>query len=96
LIASYVNTEFEIITRITLEDNATTGMEFPVVANAVPTNRPGAHVGWGKGLTTSGAVIGAIAEAVERYSASVPDPLRIVEEHLENISALQRVPVCTG
>ncbi|HEX6881663.1 MAG TPA: hypothetical protein VF135_14930, partial [Terriglobales bacterium] len=42
LIASYVNTELDIITRITLEDDATTGMKFPVVANAVPTNRPGA------------------------------------------------------
>lgn len=35
-------------------------------------------VGWGKGLTVAGAVISAVGEAVERYSASLADPDRIV------------------
>jgi ribosomal protein S12 methylthiotransferase accessory factor len=35
-------------------------------------------VGWGKGLTPSDAVLSAVGEAVERYSASLPDPGRIV------------------
>lgn len=35
-------------------------------------------VGWGKGATMAGAVISAMGEAVERYSASLPEPDRIV------------------
>jgi len=35
-------------------------------------------VGWGKGLTVAGALVSAVGEAVERYSASLPDPERIV------------------
>jgi len=34
--------------------------------------------GWGKGLTISGAVLSAVGEAIERYSASVIDPEKIV------------------
>lgn len=34
-------------------------------------------LGWGKGLTISGAVLSAVGEAIERYSASLPDPKRI-------------------
>ncbi len=85
LIASFVHPDEGIIRRITIEDCATTGVTLPVVANAIPADRLGAHVGWGKGLTTSAAVIGAIAESVERYSASVPNPVHIVEAHLEDL-----------
>jgi ribosomal protein S12 methylthiotransferase accessory factor len=35
-------------------------------------------VGWGKGLTLSGAILSAVGEAIERYSASLPDPARII------------------
>ena len=35
-------------------------------------------LGWGKGLTVSGAVLSAVGEAIERYAASLPDPDRIV------------------
>ena len=35
-------------------------------------------LGWGKGLTVSGAVLSAVGEAIERYSASLPDSDRIV------------------
>jgi ribosomal protein S12 methylthiotransferase accessory factor len=35
-------------------------------------------LGWGKGLTISGAVLSAVGEAIERYSASLPDAERII------------------
>jgi len=35
-------------------------------------------VGWGKGLTLNDAVLSAVGEAIERYSASLPDPARLV------------------
>ena len=35
-------------------------------------------IGWGKGLTLPDAVFSAVGEAIERYSASLPDPARIV------------------
>ena len=35
-------------------------------------------LGWGKGLTVSGAVLSAVGEAIERYAASLPDPERII------------------
>jgi thiazole/oxazole-forming peptide maturase SagD family component len=35
-------------------------------------------VGWGKGLTVSGALLSAVGEAIERYSASIPDAARVI------------------
>lgn len=35
-------------------------------------------IGWGKGLTVSGALLSAVGETMERYAASVPDPRRLV------------------
>ena len=35
-------------------------------------------LGWGKGLTLIDAARSAIGEAIERYSASIPDPTRLV------------------
>jgi ribosomal protein S12 methylthiotransferase accessory factor len=35
-------------------------------------------LGWGKGLTISGALLSAIGEAIERYAASLPDARRVV------------------
>jgi ribosomal protein S12 methylthiotransferase accessory factor len=35
-------------------------------------------LGWGKGLSVSGALLSAVGEAIERYSASLPEPGRIV------------------
>lgn len=34
--------------------------------------------GWGKGRSVSDAILSAVGEAIERYSASIPDPDRIV------------------
>ncbi|WP_372504138.1 YcaO-like family protein [Actinokineospora diospyrosa] len=35
-------------------------------------------IGWGKGMTRHAALVSAVGEAIERYSASLPDPDRIV------------------
>ena len=35
-------------------------------------------VGWGKGVTLSAAILSTVGETIERYSASLPDPARIV------------------
>ncbi|GLZ36886.1 TOMM precursor leader peptide-binding protein [Actinokineospora sp. NBRC 105648] len=57
----------------------------PHVATAAPPHLldPGGTpralpVGWGKGMTRRAAIVSAVGEAVERYSASVPDPDRLV------------------
>jgi ribosomal protein S12 methylthiotransferase accessory factor len=42
-------------------------------------------IGWGKGLSLSGALLSAVGEAIERYSASLPDPRRIVWERLDDL-----------
>ncbi|RLK59332.1 YcaO-like family protein [Actinokineospora cianjurensis] len=35
-------------------------------------------IGWGKGMTRHAAIVSAVGEAIERYSASLPDPDRVV------------------
>jgi ribosomal protein S12 methylthiotransferase accessory factor len=59
--------------------------ELPIVVTAAPphvfkddgTLRQ-LPIGWGKGLTRPDAILSAVGEAIERYSASLPDPTRIV------------------
>lgn len=60
-------------------------VSLPIIATAAPPHvidKDGSlrrlPIGWGKGLTVSGAVLSAVGEAIERYSASLPDPKRIV------------------
>lgn len=60
-------------------------VSLPIIATAAPPyvmDKDGSlrrlPIGWGKGLTVSGAVLSAVGEAIERYSASLPDPKRIV------------------
>ena len=57
----------------------------PIIAIAAPPHvmeKDGSlhrlPAGWGKGLTISGAVLSAVGEAIERYSASVVHPEKIV------------------
>lgn len=64
----------------------------PVVVTAAPPHmvdedgslRP-LPAGWGKGLTPADAVGSALGEAVERYSASLPDPDHVVWARLEEL-----------
>ena len=60
-------------------------IDLPIIATAAPPHvleKDGSlrrlPLGWGKGLTISGAVLSAVGEAIERYSASIVDAERIV------------------
>jgi ribosomal protein S12 methylthiotransferase accessory factor len=60
-------------------------IDLPIIATAAPPHileKDGSlrrlPLGWGKGLTVSGAVLSAVGEAIERYSASIVDGERIV------------------
>lgn len=62
-------------------------VSLPIIAMAAPpyvVDKDGSlrrlPIGWGKGFTISGAVLSAVGEAIERYSASLPDPKRIVRK----------------
>jgi len=81
----FVDSRTGIINQITIEGAADTGVELPFIATAITAKSPGEFghqttmpAGWGKGVTPSDAVIGALGEAIERYSASMPDPSSIV------------------
>ena len=65
---------------MTFDSPANTGVELPIVATTAPPhvidksgNLRRLPLGWGKGLTISGAILSAVGEAIERYSASLPD-----------------------
>jgi ribosomal protein S12 methylthiotransferase accessory factor len=79
----WVDARTGVISRLEI-DTPADGGDVPVIATALPP-----HIvtegrvrrfplGWGKGLTLSAALLSAIGEATERYSASLADPLRIV------------------
>ncbi len=60
-------------------------IDLPIIVTAAPPHiidKDGSlrrlPIGWGKGLTIAGAVLSAVGEAIERYSASVVDAERIV------------------
>jgi bacteriocin biosynthesis cyclodehydratase domain-containing protein len=78
-LAGWVDPRTGVISRIVIED------QFPIVITAAPPHvfeDDGSPcelpIGWGKGLTLSGAILSAVGEAVERYSASLPDLTRLV------------------
>lgn len=73
-------------------DSIPDGMSLPVIATAAPphvVDDDGSvrrlPVGWGKGLTPADAVRSAVGEAIERYSASLPDPARIVWKRVDDL-----------
>ncbi|WP_018686459.1 YcaO-like family protein [Actinokineospora enzanensis] len=82
-LAGWVDPLTGVIPWITLRQPL--GDNGPHVATAAPPHlldrggvpRP-LPIGWGKGMTRSAAIVSAVAEAVERYSASLPDAGRLV------------------
>ena len=73
-----------IISRLRVHFPADTGLELPVLATAAPPHvldESGVlrrlPLGWGKGLTISGAILSAVGEAIERSCPSLPDKQRI-------------------
>src|SRR4029077_9561619 len=74
-----------IVSDLYIEPSEESGVSLPIVATAAPPHvidDDGAvhrlPLGWGKGLTATAAIMSALGEAIERYSASCIDPERIV------------------
>ncbi len=72
-----------VISNLFIEPPDELQSQVPIIATAAPPHimeNDGSirrlPLGWGKGLTISGAVLSAVGEAIERYSASLPDPER--------------------
>jgi ribosomal protein S12 methylthiotransferase accessory factor len=84
-LAGWVDRRTGIISDLFIEPPHDPRVSLPIIATAAPPHvmeKDGSlhrlPAGWGKGLTVSGAVLSAVGEAIERYSASVIDPEKIV------------------
>ena len=81
----WVDRRTGIISDLFIEPPDDPRISLPIIAKAAPPHvmeKDGSlhrlPAGWGKGLTISGAVLSAVGEAIERYSASVVAPEKIV------------------
>jgi ribosomal protein S12 methylthiotransferase accessory factor len=81
-LAGWVDSRTGVISDLFIEPPE---IDLPIIATAAPPHvieKDGSlrrlPLGWGKGLTISGAVLSAVGEAIERYSASIVDAQRIV------------------
>lgn len=81
-LAGWVDSRTGVISDLFIEPPE---IDLPIIATAAPPHlieKDGSlrrlPLGWGKGLTISGAVLSAVGEAIERYSASIVDAERIV------------------
>lgn len=91
--AGWVDQRTGIISNLYIEPPGDCGgAGLPIIATAAPPHlmeEDGSlrslPLGWGKGLTVSGAVLSAVGEAIERYSASVPDSRRIIWERPDDL-----------
>lgn len=84
-LAGWVDRRTGVISDLFIEPPDDPRVSLPIIATAAPPHvmeRDGSlhrlPIGWGKGLTISGAVLSAVGEAIERYSASILDPEKIV------------------
>jgi ribosomal protein S12 methylthiotransferase accessory factor len=84
-LAGFVDRHTGVISAVIPERNIDEEGRLPVVITTAPpmiAAEDGAlrtlPVGWGKGLTVSGALLSGVGEAIERYAASLPDPDRVV------------------
>ena len=81
-LAGWVDSRTGVISDLFIEPPE---IDLPIIATAAPPHvieKDGSlrrlPLGWGKGLTISGAVLSAVGEAIERYSASIVEAERIV------------------
>lgn len=91
-LAGWVDRRTGIISDLFIEPPDDPCVSLPIIATAAPPHvmeKDGSlhrmPLGWGKGLTISGAVLSAVGEAIERYSASIIDPERIVWKRLDEL-----------
>jgi ribosomal protein S12 methylthiotransferase accessory factor len=83
-LAGWLDPRTGVISRLIVEPNEA-GADLPLIATAAPPHvieEDGSlrrlPIGWGKGLTVSGAILSAVGEAIERYAPSLPDLTRFV------------------
>ncbi|MEN3328819.1 MAG: hypothetical protein V7638_3626 [Acidobacteriota bacterium] len=88
----WVDRRTGVISDLFIEPPDDARISLPFIAKAAPPNvmeKDGSlhrmAAGWGKGLTISGAVLSAVGEAIERYSASMVDPEKIVWKHPDEL-----------
>jgi len=91
-LAGWVDTRTGVISDLFIEPPDDPRVSLPIIATAVPPHlmeKDGSlhrlPAGWGKGLTISGAVLSAVGEAIERYSASIIDSEKIVWKRFEEL-----------
>lgn len=84
-LAGWIDPRTGVISRVVIEQPVDRGVDLPIVVTAAPPHIRDAEgsfrrlpIGWGKGLTLSGALLSACGEAIERYAPSLPDPAQIV------------------
>ena len=92
-LAGWVDPRTGVISRIVVEQPGDLGVELPVVVTAAPPHVRDENgslkrlpIGWGKGLTLSGALLSAVGEVIERYAPSLPDPARMVWERPNDLA----------
>jgi thiazole/oxazole-forming peptide maturase SagD family component len=83
-LAGWIDPRTGVISGLVLERPADTGVALPRVVTTAPprvVDEGGSlqrlPLGWGKGVTWTGAILSAVGEAVERYAAWLPDPARL-------------------
>jgi ribosomal protein S12 methylthiotransferase accessory factor len=91
-LAGWVDRRTGVISDLFIEPPDDPRVSLPIIAKAaspyVMEKDGSLHrlpAGWGKGLTISGAVLSAVGEAIERYSASIIDPEKIVWKRPDEI-----------
>ena len=91
-LAGWVDQRTGIISNVFLEPSSNIVGGLPFIATAACPHiieEDGSlrrlPLGWGKGLTVSGALLSAVGEAIERYAASLPDSKRIIWQRPENL-----------
>jgi ribosomal protein S12 methylthiotransferase accessory factor len=83
-LAGWVDPRTGIVATLLVESSGAGRPDLPVLVTAAPPHVVDADglrrlpLGWGKGLTLSGAILSAVGEAIERYAASLPDPARLL------------------
>ncbi len=89
-LAGWVDSRTGVISDLFIEPPE---IDLPIIATAAPPHiieKDGSlrrlPLGWGKGLTISGAVLSAVGEAIERYSASIVDAERIVWKRPQDLN----------
>ncbi len=91
-LAGWVDRRTGVISDLFIEPPDDPRVSLPIIATAAPPHlleKDGSlhrlPAGWGKGLTISGAVLSAVGEAIERYSASIIDSEKIVWKRPDEI-----------